>query len=579
MLRQIDPILQKTLDSVPKTDTGAIDLTTAKLIAEGGTHLLYRFPDAPFVIKVMRQNPSPAELDALEKKYAVLYDCFDKKGKQRCIREQHITHSIMLPERDQGCDLSLMSVSPLNKMVMALEGPSYILSPEGLYYISDANKQVTKEDLIEANPEKVKALWEKISGSKTPGDRLPEKISTENQQIIKSITNHSAQDAALSFVPYEKCFQAKVKFDFKIEPAELDPYLIDHHQELFTRVNEALITTGNPKADFNASEYAPLDERIGPILQRLDNDPKLKESMIEFLTHYRDFYKRTNIILDAMGYENILFFKDEADDWQFKVGSAIKHDTGKFTNELFDSIRAGNEVNLNEFVNFTHAFFSPANIRAVNVCALKLGLAPVVNNVAIDPKDLIKISQDLSIPERMFAYARHGDFEKMNKMLLENKAELSFDLGSFWTYPLIADEYIKHGQPINALKNYLDIVSEFSITLPENKDQAKRIENTKTSIVDRKKMLDKKIILHDEFRMGVEKGRAKHSDVTAEQMTNSAFGRGSDTAKEKRGKVWGHASEQKQPAQQESKHDPLTTEHQPASPFSSAKKLKPPRFK
>ncbi|HHF0525647.1 TPA: serine hydrolase domain-containing protein [Legionella anisa] len=396
------------IHSVPKTESGAIDLTKAERIAEGGTHVLYRFPDAPFVIKLMKQNPNPMELEELEKKYAVLYDCFDKDGKQRCIREHHIT-----------CHVQLSGKEP--------------------------------------------------------------------------------QSAALSIVPYEKCFKSKVKFDFKIEPAELDIYLMEHNQDLFDKAHKALIHKDDTGVDFELNGYAIIDERIGAILQRLDSDPKLREVMIEFLDHYRDFYQKTNIILDAMGFENILFFKDEQGDWQFKVGSAIKHDTGKYTQELFDTLHSGKEVDLTGFVNFTHAYFSPANIRAVNVCAMKLGLEPVIHDVTIDSNDLLRISQELSVGERMLAYARHGDFEKMDKILQEHRDELSFNLRDFWTYSLISEEYIKHGQPPTALKNYLDTVSQLPIILPENEDDAKRVADSKKAIIDQKSMHDKKIMLHQEL--------------------------------------------------------------------------------
>ncbi|CAM2771475.1 serine hydrolase domain-containing protein [Legionella worsleiensis] len=394
--------------SVPKTESGAIDLTKAERIAEGGTHVLYRFPDASFVIKLMKQNPNPMELEELEKKYAVLYDCFDKDGKQRCIREQHITCHVLL-------------------------------------------------------------------------------------------TGKEPQSAALSIVPYEKCFKSKVKFDFKIEPAELDIYLMEHNQDLFDKAHKALIQKDEAGVDFELNGYAIIDERIGAILQRLDSDPKLREVMIEFLDHYRDFYQKTNIILDAMGFENILFFKDEQGDWQFKVGSAIKHDTGKYTQELFDTLHSGKEVDLTSFVNFTHAYFSPANIRAVNVCAMKLGLEPVIHDITIDSNDLLRISQELSVGERMLAYARHGDFEKMDKILQEHRGELSFNFRDFWTYSLIAEEYIKHGQPPTALKNYLDTVSQLPIILPENEDDAKRVADSKKAIIDQKSMHDKKIMLHQEL--------------------------------------------------------------------------------
>ncbi len=399
---------QEFIHSVPKTESGAIDLTQAERIAEGGTHILYRFPDAHFVIKLMKQNPNPTELEELENKYAVLYECFDQDGKQRCIREQHITCQVQLPGKEP-------------------------------------------------------------------------------------------QSAALSIVPYEKCFKSKVKFDFKIEPTELDIYLMEHNKELFDKAHKAIIHKDDTGVDFELNDYALIDERIGAILQRLDSDAKLREVMIEFLNHYRDFYQRTNIILDAMGFENILFFKDEQGDWQFKIGSAIKHDTGKYTQELFDALHSEKEVDLTSFVNFTHAYFSPANIRAVNVCAMKLGLEPVIHDVTIDSKDLWRISQELSVGERMLAYARHGDFEKIDKILQDNQGELSFNLRDFWTYSLIADEYIKHGQPPTALKNYLDTVSQLPVILPENKEDAIRVVDAKKTIIDRKNMHDKKTMLHQEL--------------------------------------------------------------------------------
>ncbi|KTD44349.1 alpha/beta hydrolase [Legionella parisiensis] len=409
---RLTALKENQLDSVPKTEAGAIDLTKAERIAEGGTHVLYRFSEAPFVIKVMKQNPNPKDLEELEKKYAVLYECFDKDGKQRCIRENHIILPVQLPGKDP-------------------------------------------------------------------------------------------QNAALSIVPYEKCFKSKVKFDFKIEPAELDPYLMEHNKELFGKAHKALIHKNDSESSFDLNDYPFIDERIGAILQRLDSDPTLRDVMIEFLTHYRDFYQKTGIIMDAMGFENILFFKDEYDDWQFKVGSVIKHDTGKYTNELFDALRHERKVDLDSFVNFTHAYFSPANIRAVNVCAMKLNLDPVIYDVIIDAHDLFKISLALSIPERMLAYARHGDFEKMKQILHEYKGELCFSHKDFWAYSLIADEYIKHAQTPEALQTYLYIVSQLPVIFPENKEDAQRVQDAKKALIERNNVHSKKIALHEELTKSV----------------------------------------------------------------------------
>lgn len=398
--------MKEWLDSIPKTAFGAIDLTKAERFAEGGTHVLYRFPNAPFIIKLMKQNPDPKELDELEKKYALLYECFDKDGKQRCIREQHIRLQALIPGKNEP------------------------------------------------------------------------------------------QEAALSIAPYEECFKSKVKFDFKIEPTELDPYLMEQEHELFCKVNQAL---SDSKVSFTLDDYVLLDERIGKILHRLEYDLELRNLMIEFLNHYRDFYQKTNIILDALGFENILFYKDEQGNWQFKIGSAIKHDTGKYTQELFDTLHSGKEVDLTNFVNFTHAYFSPANIRAVNLCAMKVDIESVIHDVVLDPKDLLKVSQQLSVGERMLAYAKHNDFKKIENILHDHKDELNFNLRDFWAYSLIADEYIKHGQPPKALQNYLNVVSQLPLVLPENKEDAQRVQNSKAAIIDRNSLHDRKIMLHEQL--------------------------------------------------------------------------------
>ena len=256
-------------------------------------------------------------------------------------------------------------------------------------------------------------------------------------------------------------------------------------------MNTSLIHSGDAELGFDVDKYTIMDARIGAILQRLANDAELRTIMIEFLTHYRDFYQQTNIVLDAMGFENILFFKDDNNAWQFKIGSVIKHDTGKYTSELFAAIHDKKEVNLSEFVNFTHAYFSPANIRAVNVCAMKLGLAPIIHDVKIDPDDLMTVSQRLSIPQKMLAYAQHGDFEKMETLLQENKAQLTLSISDSWAYPRIANEYIKHGQSI-ALQNYLAIVSQLPVILPEKIEDQMWVINSKTAIHDLKTMYDKK---------------------------------------------------------------------------------------
>ena len=81
--------------------------------------------------------------------------------------------------------------------------------------------------------------------------------------------------------------------------------------------------------------------------------------------------------------------------------------------------------------------------------------------------------------------AQHGDFEKMHQIFTENRKALTFDLTNHWVYSRIADEYIKHGQPTERLKNYLESISTLEMEFPVKKlnatpaDEAKRIDNIK----------------------------------------------------------------------------------------------------
>src|SRR4029079_19654310 len=113
-------------------------------------------------------------------------------------------------------------------------------------------------------------------------------------------------------------------------------------------------------------------------------------------------------------------------------------------------------------------------------------------------KDLFQLSQKLPQAEQMLSYAKHGDFCKLEQHLDAHKATLNFNIKDFWAYPMIADEYIKHGQPPKALKNYLDTVRQFPVVLPEKKYDVKRVLDSKTGIIDRKNMQDKKMALHQE---------------------------------------------------------------------------------
>jgi len=82
--------------------------------------------------------------------------------------------------------------SPLNKTIADLEGPTYILAPEGLYYVTDKKTAVKKENLLTVNPSKgtIDSLRRELDKSST---KSPRKLAMEEQNIISSFTGHTPQ--------------------------------------------------------------------------------------------------------------------------------------------------------------------------------------------------------------------------------------------------------------------------------------------------------------------------------------------------------------------------------------------------
>jgi enterochelin esterase-like enzyme len=72
--------------------------------------------------------------------------------------------------------------TPIGKIIETI--PTYVLSPEGLYYIDNSSREVTKADLVTDDKNKLANLSEKLGNGG--------KVLTPNEQAtIKSITNHA----------------------------------------------------------------------------------------------------------------------------------------------------------------------------------------------------------------------------------------------------------------------------------------------------------------------------------------------------------------------------------------------------
>jgi len=103
----------------------------------------------------------------------------------------YIAYSVIPP---QDHDFILMSQSPL-KSPPELKNPSYILAPEGLYYVADIKEPLSQRNLVKGSddPKKIKDLWLNLHGKDLGAERLepkPELISEQQQKNITSLTGH-----------------------------------------------------------------------------------------------------------------------------------------------------------------------------------------------------------------------------------------------------------------------------------------------------------------------------------------------------------------------------------------------------
>lgn len=240
-------------------------------------------------------------------------------------------------------------------------------------------------------------------------------IEKRSIQSTKSSDTDTPQQAIVSVVPFDLCFDSKEKFGFNVQPAELDGVLITSKRHLYGEVNRSFLGKNESPKPYVIRNYPLLNTKFKDIFKLLDTEESLKVAMREFLTKYKLFYKKEGILLDTIGFDNVLFYKDSDNNWQFKMGSVIKHDTGALTKKMLDEIIKNPAIVNESFEYFTSIYFMPACIRALNACANKVGIDKVIDDIIVDDKTidaLAKIHMQMKKSDQGLNYAEYGNFSK-----------------------------------------------------------------------------------------------------------------------------------------------------------------------
>ncbi len=210
-----------------------------------------------------------------------------------------------------------------------------------------------------------------------------------NQRIINSMaTLLGWSETQRSFVAgYDKnsissllAFQEK--FDVLKQPdklsvtaglAELRPVVTPLYEEIYNDLTVAALY------DLESVNPIPVDKiiKIHPflekIMEKLAEDEQLKEMVKEFISKAINYSKKTGKLLDLIGIDNVVFFKEETGQWSFKLLDAIGSVTLIEIKDLLNKIAINQDIEIGK-TEVAHLLNAINSVRVINLLANFLGL-------------------------------------------------------------------------------------------------------------------------------------------------------------------------------------------------------------
>jgi|GEM_PF-4128778 len=115
------------------------------------------------------------------------------------------------------------------------------------------------------------------------------------------------------------------------------------------------------------------------ILKRIKKDDTFRAKVVEFLLKFKDYFNQTGNFIDLIGEKNVVFYKDEKGEWQYKIGSVLKGDTrgdfarvyAQFVKDHKGFLRSANKTDINIFNN------GVALAKGFNEMGMRLGIGTI----------------------------------------------------------------------------------------------------------------------------------------------------------------------------------------------------------
>ncbi len=239
-------------------------------------------------------------------------------------------------------------------------------------------------------------------------------LETRSIQKVKQTDDIDVKDAIISLVAFDDCFQKNEKFGFNTQAIETIESKLKADPSKYHKMNLSLLGNEASGEAFNQEDFLFFHQSLSPIFERLEKEASLRAVMKDFLVKFKDYYQQTDQLLDFTGQDNVVFYKN-SDTWQYKVGSVIKHETGKRAVSTLRAIDGNPEIVDKSFEDWTFIYFVPSWLRMVNAIGAKLGMGQIIENVPISARDsenLSKMYERLPPHTRAINAAEDNDFEK-----------------------------------------------------------------------------------------------------------------------------------------------------------------------
>ncbi len=151
------------------------------------------------------------------------------------------------------------------------------------------------------------------------GETLPENLAAQAESYL-SQKNGRNEELYGAFgdenCMREKAMRAKVSINTPKGIVRVETVIvIQEKSDIFSQEDTV---------DFSTTYEGKLSRDIE---ETAKSDPSFRQKLVEFLTHFKEYFERTGKFIDLVGEKNVLFYRDENGQWQYKIGSVIKGDT------------------------------------------------------------------------------------------------------------------------------------------------------------------------------------------------------------------------------------------------------------